>query len=588
MLPLSMINSPSNFPMEPLSDHHRVTSTVASIGGFYKNFDFLGQEHYSPHTIKLRGVGNHKGILSIPLAVNPWKNSPNAVKDLRFDQLSRQYIKKQPHQAESSNLHVKSTKISYKNGVFKNLSNSSQVYTLSYDISLWPTYKRAGLDGELLEESFKDGNFKVTLSLMEKIPSTKRYFTISTTEQVISIKNGFLNTPVAFNIQPRNWPGGSSLLEMFIQLSPLKGPDSLGVFQGAVSMKNMVQNNHDTPGRLTPSFNFATMTSQFRPESIKKDDNAEERNDFIFEIDSIQGEHGSLTGKGHNTSSDKTLKSKLHLQLVSPFNKDVIKKTRFLITIFDQDGNPDTGEERIASIDSKGVLKSYALIHYNAYNCSQWLPYKIKIKAIDGQIKGLEKERTILFNPWNPSDFFYDSVHRKPPENSNCTPPSVHIADIKYSNDELDRENFLMDNYLNLSIRKFYKINFKPLLKITSSYQKETTPQTITYGKFILRLDLYSPKKAQVNYQNPDLTNFKYVTSAEQKVSVEEGVINAKMGMPFYIEESVVLSYKNIIVITLTPVDEPFLRGTTRFFFFLYLGTQSKIPHPAISQLSFE
>ena len=530
--------------------------------GIYKNFDFLTQEHYAHHTIKIEGTGKHKGSLTIPLAINPWKDTSNAVKDLRFDQLSSGYMKNVSQQSKNEqNLYIKSTKISYKRSEFQNLTNASPTYTLSYDISLWPTYKRIGLDGELIEETFKEGSFEVVLSLMEKVPSSKRYFNISTAKQNVTIKNGFLNTPVTFHLQPQHWPQGSSLLEMFIQLKPMDGPDSLGNFHGAVSMKNMLQNNHDVPTPFSPSFNYKIQTNQLRIESEDKP-----RDDFIFEIDSIKAEYGALTGENYNFNSQKTLKSKLHLRLVSPFNEEIIKKTHFLVTIRDQNGNPDTENERIASINANGILETYALLHHNAYNCEQWLPYQVTIKAIDGQLRGLEKKRTILLNPWNKNNFFYDTVRQTPPEQISCTPPQVFVAEVEYSNDELDRDNFHLDTYLNLSIRKFYNINFKPLLKIISSYQKETPPKPITYGKFTLRLDLYTPKHPHVDYKNPDLNNFTHVTSSEKDVTVEEGVINENMGMPFYIEETVVLSYKNIIAITLTPQNEPYLQPSTRFF----------------------
>ena len=529
--------------------------------GLYKNFDFLTQEHYAPHTIKIVGTGKHKGSLTIPLAINPWKNTSNTVKDLRFDQLASRYIQDQPKHPEKSNLHIKSTKISYKKGVFKHLTNLSQSYTLSYDISLWPTYKRIGLDEDLIEESFKEGTFNVVLSLMEKNPSNDRYFNISTTEQKVVIKNGFLNTPVTFLIQPPNWPKGSSLLEMFIQLTPVDGPKSLGIFHGAVSMKNMAHNNHDAPGQFTPAFSYELQTAQVRQEPEQQP-----RNDFIFEIDSVQAEYGSLKNESYKKHSDKILKSKLRLHLVSPFNEEIIKKTRFLITVHDRNGNPDSTDQRIASIDSNGILESHIMIHYNTYNCSQWLPYKIKIKAIDGQISGLEKERTVLINPWDKTNFSYDPLRQSPPIQATCTPPQVHIAEVEYSNEELDRDNFHLDTYLNLSIRKFYNINFKPLLKITSSHQQETPLTAITYGKFTLRLDLYTPKNALVDYQNPNLNNFIHVTSAEKDITVDEGVVNENMGIPFYIDETIVLSYKNIIAITLTPIDEPFLQKSTRFF----------------------
>ena len=551
------IHSPDGNAIQKTSDENGCI-----YWGLYKNFDFLTKEHYSPHTIKIEGTGKHKGVLTIPLAINPWKDTSNAVKDLRFDELASQYIQNQSLLSdEKHNLHIKSTKISYKNSAFQNLTSTAPVYTLSYDISLWPTYKRIGLNGELIEKNFKEGSFEAVLSLMEKIPSSDRYFNISTTKQKVIIKNGFLNTPVTFHLQPQHWPKGSSLLEMFIQLTPIDGPDSLGDFRGTVSMKNMLQNNHDVPSPFAPSFDYQLQTAQLR-----FDPKDHERDDFIFEIDGIKAEYGALQSEDYNKSSQKVLKSKLRLHLVSPFNEEIIKKTHFLITVQDPSGNSDTEDERVASIDSNGILESYILIRHNAYDCSQWLPYRVKIQAIDGQISGLEKERTILLNPWDKSNFFYDADRQSPPEQTTCTPPQVHIAEVTYSNEELDRDNFHLDKYLNLSIRKFYNINFKPLLKIVSSHQKEIPPKPITYGKFTLRLDLYSPKKAQVDYQNPDLNNFTYITSAEKDVTVEEGVINENMGLPFYIDETVVLSYKNIIAITLTPKDEPHLRPSTRFF----------------------
>ena len=554
------VYSPGNGPAQKTSDENGCI-----YWGLYKNFDFLTREHYAPYTIKIVGSGKHKGRLTIPLAINPWKDTSNTIKDLRFDQLASRHIQKTLQPPEESNLHIKSTKISYKKGVFQNLANLSRNYTLSYDISLWPTYKRIGLDKELIEESFKEGTFNVTLSLMEKIPSSGQYFNISTTEQIVAIKNGFINTPVTFVIHPQHWPRGSSLLEMFIQLTPIDGPDSLGSFHGAVSMKNMAQNNHDAPAHFSPNFNYAVKTSQFR---LNPDEPHEPRHDFIFEIDSIRAEYGALTSDNYKKSSQKILKSKLRLKLVSPFKQDIIQKTRFLVTVYDPDGNPDLAPERMASIDSNGVLESYALIKYNAYNCSQWLPYKIKIQAVNGQINGLEKERNILFNPWDKANFFYDTARQNPPSQTECTFPQTHVAEVEYSNEELDRENFHLDKYLNLSIRKFYNINFKPLLKTISSHQQEAPPQPITYGKFILRLDLYAPKTAKVSYRNPNLDNFAYITSAEKEVRIDEGIINENMGMPFYIDETVVLSYKNIIAITLTPKDEPFLRPATRFFHF--------------------
>ena len=530
-----------------------------------KKFNFLSQEHYVSYPIKIEGVGNYKGSLDIPLSVNPWQNTANTIKDLRFDNLSSRYIRVSSEQLTSSNIHIKNVEISQRKGAFQKI-NSSSSYVLSYDISLWPTYKRIGLNGELIEQPFKEGNFNVVFSLMEKVPASDQYYNISTTEQQTFIKNGFLNTAIVFNIPHQRWPEGSSQLEMFIQIAPINGPKSLGIFHGTVPMKNMTQNSHRTPQQSIPEINFLTLTSQFRQE-IEKD--KPPRDDFIFEIDSIRAEYGSHTGQNYKKSSEKTLRSKLYLRLASTFHKELIQKTRFLITVYDQDGNNDGAtQDRIATIDSNGILETYALINYNMYNCHQWRPYTIKIRAIDGQISGLEKERSVFFNPWNQSNFFYDSIKQKPPSTSNCTLPQVHLNKIEYTNEGLDRENFHLDTYLNLSIRKIYNIQFTPLLKVTSSHQKETLPPSIPYGTFTLRLDLYTPKKKQINYDKPNLNNFNYITSAEQEVAIEEGVVNTDIKMPFIIEETIALSYKNIIAITLTPKNEPYLQPSTRFFSF--------------------
>ena len=530
-----------------------------------KNFDFLFPQHYTAYPIKIEGIGNYKGSLAITLAIDPWqKDKANVVKDLRFDQLDPRYLHTPSKDSFAPNLHIKSAEISQKKGEFQQLS-SSPSYVLSYDVSLWPTYKRVGLNGELIEQPFNEGDFKVVLSLMEKIPSTGQYYNISTTEQETFIKNSFLNTSVTFDVPPQRWPQGASQLEMFIQIVPIEGPDSLGTFHGTVAMKDMTQNSHKAPEQFTPKLDFMTLTSQFRSEPVKD----VPPDDFIFEIDSIKAEYGTLSGQSYKQSSEKTLKSKLYLRLASTFHKELIRKTRFLVTVYDQDGNSDGAtEERIAPIDSNGILETYALVRYNVYNCAQWRPYTIKIRAIDGQINGLEKERTVLFNPWNKDNFFYDADRQMPPATPDCTPPQVHVNKIEYSNEGLDRDNFHLDTYLNLSIRKIYNIQFSPLLKVTSSHQKETLPTAITYGAFTLRLDLYTPKKAEVNYNNPNLDNFSYITSAEKDVIVEEGVINTDMKMPFDIEETIFLSYKNIVAITLTPKNEPHLRPSTRFFAF--------------------
>ena len=523
--------------------------------GDYHAFHFIGQEHYRSYNIIIEGIGRHKGRYSIPLAVNPWKDNAQAVKDLRFDQLAPKYLISKTHNKNPVPIHVKDIKVAYEEGYLKDL----ETYSVVYNVSLWPTFKRFGLDQNIIETPFKEGFFNLEFILLEKTPKNSEYFQIAKTKKNISIQNSFLNTAITFNIKPNNWPKATSLLKVLVKISPIGSAPRLEPFQGMITMNDMLKNNHSTPIRIISEFSDHIISRTGFTQT--------HRDDFVFEIDEVSAQYGVLVDKNYNKKPNKILRSKIKIRLSGALQKEILRNTNFSVTVINEDGQED-GSKRIVEVDSKGNLETYALIHYNVYNCEHWFPLKIKIEAVSGQFKGLKKERTIAVNPWNKTDFFYDIKRQGPPPQSSCILPKVHIAKVKYINQEIDQNNFYLDRYLNLSIRKFYRIIFQPQLKIFSSHLQETTLAPIMYGNFTLRWDLYTPKKSQVDYQNIHFDDFTYITSAEKDISVKDGIVDERIALPFYIEETISLSYKNLVVLTLVPKDGPYLQPATRHFAF--------------------
>lgn len=132
----------------------------------------------------------------------------------------------------------------------------------------------------------------------------------------------------------------------------------------------------------------------------------------------------------------------------------------------------------------------------------------------------------------------------------------LDISSLKVAIDTDDMEGYFLDENLNLSITKAFRIEMNPKIILPGASVLGSTPTPLTNGKLELKVHIFSPNKAGLNFEQPDLEQFTHLSTDEQIVSIRpDGLISKLFKFPTAISRSPLLRLKTLIIVEAKPIE---------------------------------
>ncbi|MBH46837.1 MAG: hypothetical protein CME71_01560 [Halobacteriovorax sp.] len=130
----------------------------------------------------------------------------------------------------------------------------------------------------------------------------------------------------------------------------------------------------------------------------------------------------------------------------------------------------------------------------------------------------------------------------------------LNISSLKLVNESDRQDGYLLDQNLNLSITKTYRLEFSPKAVLPGETVMGTLPRALTQGSLNLEVYLYSPKVSEANFDEPDLSQFSLISKTSKQVSIRpDGLVTSSISLPMAVSTTPLLRLKNLLVIKATP-----------------------------------
>ena len=169
------------------------------------------------------------------------------------------------------------------------------------------------------------------------------------------------------------------------------------------------------------------------------------------------------------------------------------------------------------------------------------------------QLSGLDQSQGFEFQRTDNLDIDQFNIRD---ESSQDAIGQLDISSLKIAIDTDDMEGYFLDENLNLSLTKAFRLEMNPKIILPGAHILGSAPTTLTNGKLELKVHIFSPNKAGLNFEQPDLEQFTHLASNEQIVTIRpDGMISKLFKFPTAISRSPLLRLKTLIVIEAKPID---------------------------------
>lgn len=222
--------------------------------------------------------------------------------------------------------------------------------------------------------------------------------------------------------------------------------------------------------------------------------------------------------------------------------------------ILDEEG--EVVQEVVNKTDLKGCLRANIYTEYDQFQPVRWLSRRLIIRAVDGPLKGQVLGRDIYINPWVGGwNHSWDSRAGEPPQNPVGDTAKLHLDQVRYTFLGNREDGYSVNKYLDLSVKKSYLIEISPKINRGHSFSTNRIIEDINTGRFILRMSVLAATKGDIELNDKNTDDFKFISGHEKDVEVINGKIITTMDLPFRFDELTQSAARTIAVLELTPKD---------------------------------
>jgi hypothetical protein len=580
------------------------------------DFAYFSKEELIAYPISITGVSGHMGHEEINLQVNPWNlDTSKVVYDSRYDELPE--VLSLERASTFAPIQLRNMSLSYIQSGYNNEENFAYY---SFRLNGNVEGRRLDTKGNPTALPLQKGQFQLNLDLIEEKDGD--FSKISHTSTVASLEDGILSKNIQFNFLRGFQHHPDSRFYVNVNFSPVglpapvtenKSIDALiqsgilplanlqGANEGALDSYEMYPESLIQSEFKTQSIVKDTTPFDVNSEDLPKDTSLEnETQDVSVQEEVVNDNFGvsiasvSLTGGVLLSPEDSSLNARVRRMPITVCLADGLSQNSnkplpmTKISFKGRQGNTqDTTDQRLATTDQNGCFQTYILMSYDYLGCERYNQFTYQVEVMDGRYKGLKKSARLAINPYNSKDLFYDLRLASAPPAIECVAPSIAINQFTYKNEGSDRESFKVNRHLHLSLAKRFSIQFSPKFYRNGSYQEVENHKNLYAGKFDLTATALSPKYPHANYFEFTENEWDYLTSTKKEVSVNSnGIVADELLLPFHLSETLFLSYKNLLLVELTPKEGTNL-NPTKFMLPFYATSQTATLMPSLIHSEF-
>lgn len=520
-------------------------------------FNFLAQSQYIQIKRRLEGMGLHKGIRTIDLAINPWSHGENLtqvldlsktqVPNLVMDQkLVRQALTGQGNKPRS--LWVESGQILVSEQGF-----TTSGVNLNIDLRFIPNLKLNNMNQDTIYRPLTAGRFKAIVSIIHTYSHQGQDIRrlLSKTDFLdAQINDGYLNLKTVIQLAVLPTRGQ---IQLGLELYPSQATEKLSGFEGVYLIGEYDQIKTVGFLRLSSSVKSADDKSNFKiqdyltVESLVSKKMIEEDNYQRPKIEISPLEFKFLR-VGQETTSTREVFFTVKACLRNGIEQKPVRQQTFEVTRF-RKYETEAADTISVQSDNNSCINWVERINFKYFDCQR---YFRGFSAIRNKDLGMEERLNIAVNPWEnlrsiAHDLRYlDSQERITFDCKQESNLKTRLFIEGFSTNTLSY-SYQVDSLLNLSIIKKFQLKLEPKILTYSNLTKGRAESERT------RDGVYLLKAAVIENQDYQ-QGIVYVSHAERMVSVMNGTINTEL--EFLVDDLKALGNRNNLLLTLYALDE--------------------------------
>ncbi len=516
-------------------------------------YDSTADETYLKLAGEIVGQSDFKGSKSFNIAINPWTKD---VIDLDFSTAPKltSLVGNAATKSLRKQLEIDAYDLSVSEVEFAKDGGAAR---LKLDIATRPQIIRKSIEGKNAATSLSGGKFKTEFILIQKDNGTGHRKEIARDESEAYInEDGKLVSHLNFEIT--GTIDYQAVLELVIKTQAVGSNLNLGSDDGYVVLKSLVESSSGKLVDLPMDFNSITaLAKKGKSRSFK----GREFTGHGFIIDEIRGSH--LVEEGHNQDSarsDRYGKKYIELSIVDSLTYNGVN-SNFEVEITDMNGSVIYTESKSTKQKKNSgklvLLPVFAFDENTPYDYSK---YKITVRGLSAPFEGIVKTREVYINPRLASSaFLIDPVDGAKPQVTDENMAKILLRDFSFKfagNDE--RISYQVNKNMDLLSYRNIKVTMFPQLYLKHRFEgprKDYDP--ITSGKYRVSLMILTPLSplSQAYDRYLDLKDFTVITADQQDVVSQAGRIDVEFSLPHLFHERLLLSFKNIAVITVESLN---------------------------------
>lgn len=542
------------------------------------SFPYISQEKIQNYSVTITGSNGHMGSKQVDLAVNPWSTDKGTVVyDPRFQELP-----------VTEDLSFNKDALSWDAFLIRNLNlnflpsqydSSTGVASYEFNFNAKAEGQLKDLQGDFKTFTLQKGHFQIKLSLIEE--RNQVFQKISETFKELKPKAGQIQETLKFHIKRgfQNHPDSTFYIKVEFEPIGLSQKYFNGVKLNHVGIMPLTGLNGSSQGVLSSLENYPLEMVNAKSKEVvilEENEKAEaegrveevevagekQEDNYILQIGRVSLNQGLLINQDDETvkkQSSRVRRLPTEICLVDTLSNSSgrpLPQTRVRFQAYQGQGIKDTDESRESITNINGCFQTFMLLTYDYLGCEKFHVLDYQIEVLEGRYQGVKTTGKVSVNPYISQDFFYDlNLAVRPPETT-CEKPKLSLENYSYKSEGLRRDGFKINRNLNLSLEKRYSFSFRPTFFRGNSYQEVTNHLPLYFGDYEMRISVFSPTHADVNYYEFNPEEWIYVTSSKGDYTTnQQGLVLGDFSVPLHLSQTLALAYKNLLLVELVSKD---------------------------------
>ncbi|MGZ3695287.1 MAG: hypothetical protein ACXWQO_14275 [Bdellovibrionota bacterium] len=489
-------------------------------------FSQMSDETYYELDRSIEATSVHKGKQALRLAVNPWKGGNEALLDLRFHSVPKIVTQGQKSKAPAAAFFVDSV------GVQMELKRGQgNIPEAALRLSFSPKIKRNSIDGQIVQETLGSGRIAVTAQIVASTPKS----VIPLTAQANFTKQQFSQGKVQIEASAsllRKAPR-EAMLDLMIAITPIDAPEGIQPIRGRVPLGQLtgLTINREAVLREDPSLVFfdAAQIAAVGPAASP----------YTFVPGQVNAEK-AVVEEMDSSGKPSKVRFQLYSCLFNSVSLDKILNIPFTVEI-------DGAAQDLTTDSERGCVRWQVSVPFSYFSKEGFTRKEVEFKSANGMYGNDSVKRVIHLDPWRYNDLrnsvvdeFYEG---KPMVAASDQGPASELI-VNDTAFQFVGRSFDVDNRLNLSVTRKYKMVIRPSLKRMSRDSGWLPAEGIGNGRFLVRVLLETADQDQPRV----IDSFtREVDSQADLITIEDAA--------FRFEDLRLVASRNQISIEVDPID---------------------------------